>query len=71
MAWNPSQYLAFAGPRMQPAIDLLNRIPQDAPGTVIEYTVPDMYGRPWAETWQRYHEQGMTPPSDDDIFDFD
>jgi trans-aconitate 2-methyltransferase len=36
MAWNPSQYLAFAGPRMQPAIDLLNRIPQDAPGTVVD-----------------------------------
>lgn len=36
MAWNPSQYLAFAGPRMQPAIDLLARIPQETPGTVID-----------------------------------
>ncbi len=36
MAWNPSQYLAFAGPRMQPAIDLLARIPLDAPGTVVD-----------------------------------
>lgn len=36
MAWNPSQYLAFAGPRMQPAIDLLNRIPQETPGSVID-----------------------------------
>ncbi|MEX2615003.1 MAG: methyltransferase domain-containing protein [Alphaproteobacteria bacterium] len=36
MAWNPGQYLAFAGPRMQPAIDLLARIPQETPGTVID-----------------------------------
>jgi len=36
MAWNPSQYLAFAGPRMQPAIDLLARILLDTPGTVID-----------------------------------
>lgn len=42
-----------------------------APGNVIEYTVPDMYGRPWAETWERYHEAGMEPPDDEDIFDFD
>ena len=36
MAWNPSQYLAFAGPRMQPAIDLLTRIPQETPRTVVD-----------------------------------
>ena len=26
---------------------------------------------PWADTWQRYHEQGMSPPSDEDIFSFE
>ena len=36
MAWNPSQYLAFAGPRMQPAIDLLTRVPLDAPESVVD-----------------------------------
>jgi hypothetical protein len=41
-----------------------------APGTVIEYQVPDMYGRPWAQIWERYHEQGMERPIDDDLFDF-
>jgi len=41
-----------------------------APGTVIEYKVPDMYGRPWAAIWQEYHEQGMKRPEDGDIFNF-
>jgi hypothetical protein len=40
------------------------------PGTDIEYTVPDMYGRPWAKIWERYFEQGMSRPKEDDIFDF-
>ena len=42
-----------------------------SPGTVIEYEVPDMYGRPWAEIWRKYHEQGMQRPDDEDIFSFD
>jgi hypothetical protein len=42
-----------------------------SPGTVIDYTVPDMYGRPWAEIWRRFHEQGMEHPEADDIFDFE
>jgi len=29
------------------------------PGTTFEYTVPDFYGRPWAQAWEKYHEQGM------------
>jgi hypothetical protein len=33
-----------------------------APGATFEYTVPDMYGRPWAEVWEKYHEQGMQRP---------
>jgi len=42
-----------------------------APGETIEYEVPDMYGRPWAQIWEKYFEEGMTPPDDEgDIFDF-
>ena len=36
MVWNPQQYLAFAAPRLQPAIDLLARIPLDTPRTVVD-----------------------------------
>jgi hypothetical protein len=42
-----------------------------SPGTVIDYTVPDMYGRPWAEIWRRFHEQGMEHAEADDIFNFE
>jgi hypothetical protein len=43
-----------------------------APPNVIEYEVLDMYGRPWAQLWEKYFEQGMQRPEDDvDIFTFD
>jgi hypothetical protein len=42
-----------------------------APGTAIEFKVPDMYGRPWAAIMEEYHEQGMTRPEGEDIFKFD
>jgi hypothetical protein len=32
------------------------------PGTTFEYTVPDMFGRPWAQIWEKYHEKGMDRP---------
>ena len=41
-----------------------------SPGATIEYTVPDMYGRPWAQIWERYFEQGMKRPENQSIFDF-
>ncbi len=41
-----------------------------SPGTVIEYRVPDMYGRPWAQMWEQYNEQGMEKPEEEDIFTF-
>jgi hypothetical protein len=41
-----------------------------APGTVIQYKVPDMFGRPWAQIWQENFEQGMQKPADEDIFNF-
>ena len=42
-----------------------------APGDVIEYQVPNMYDRPWAQIWEQYFEQGMQRPEEDDIFSFD
>lgn len=41
------------------------------PGTVIQYEVPDMYGRPWAHIWEKYWEQGMDKPESEDIFSFE
>jgi hypothetical protein len=41
------------------------------PGQVIEFQVPDMYGRPWARIWEQWHEQNMQRPVDEDIFSFD
>jgi len=41
-----------------------------APGRVIEFEVPDMYGRPWAQIWEKYWEQGMKKPEGEDLFDF-
>jgi hypothetical protein len=43
-----------------------------SPGAVIhEYQVPDVYGRPWAQNWEAYYEQGMQRPEEPDIFSFD
>ena len=33
-----------------------------SPGTEIQYRVPDIYGRPWAQIWEQYFEQGMEKP---------
>ena len=42
-----------------------------SPGAVVEYEVPDMYGRPWAHIWEKYWEEGMERREEDDIFDFE
>lgn len=34
--WDPSQYLAFEGPRMRPALDLLARVPLQAPQRIVD-----------------------------------
>jgi hypothetical protein len=41
------------------------------PGTTFEYEYLDMYGRPWAQVWERYHEEGMQRPEREDIFSFE
>ena len=40
------------------------------PGKVIQYEVPDIYGRPWAHIWEEYFENGMQKPQSEDIFNF-
>jgi hypothetical protein len=43
-----------------------------SPGQTFEYTVPDIFGRPWAQIWERYHEDGMERPNDNEgLFGFD
>ncbi len=34
--WDPTQYLAFGNERLQPALDLLARIPLEAPQTIVD-----------------------------------
>ena len=42
------------------------------PGDVIEYEIPDMYGRPWDYLWENYFEQDMErPEAEEDIFSFE
>ena len=41
-----------------------------APGQTFEYTLPEIYGRPSAQIWERYHEDDMEKPGAEDIFDF-
>ncbi|HSC16869.1 MAG TPA: hypothetical protein VLI71_17200 [Gammaproteobacteria bacterium] len=48
------------------------RLQPVAPGTVIQYRIPDWYDRPWARIWEEYFEEGMQRPEPDkDIFDFE
>lgn len=44
---------------------------QVAPGDVIEYRVPDMFGRPWAQIWEEYFEQDMQRPAEELDLGFD
>ena len=36
-----------------------------SPGQTVQYTVPDIFGRPWAQIWERYHEAGMSRPKEE------
>jgi len=36
VAWDPSQYLQYAGERLRPAVDLLARVPLECPRAVID-----------------------------------
>jgi hypothetical protein len=41
-----------------------------SPGQSFEFPMLDMYGRPWAQIWERYHEAGMDKPAEVDLFSF-
>lgn len=42
-----------------------------APGSVIEnFVVPDLYGRPWAQIWETYFEDGLQRPEAEALFGF-
>jgi hypothetical protein len=52
--------------------NIQGRLQPVAPGTVIEYRIPDWYDRPWARIWEEYFEEGMKRPQPgEDIFDFE
>lgn len=54
-----------------PTIYPVNGVPTPVrPGQVIQYKVPDMYGRPWAQLWEQNFEKGMEKPKQPDIFSF-
>ncbi len=36
MAWDPTQYLTFGNERLQPALDLLARVPLETPDTMVD-----------------------------------
>ena len=38
---------------------------------VIEYTVPDIHGRPSGQIWEQYFGQDMQRPGNEDIFSFE
>lgn len=42
-----------------------------APGRAIEYKVPDVNGRPWAQIWEEYFEEGMERSKDSGILSFE
>lgn len=56
----------------QSLFNVEGRLQPVAPGTVIEYRVPDWFDRPWARIWEEYFEEGMhRPEQGEDIFDFE
>jgi hypothetical protein len=69
----PDSEMRYQWKECQQALWNVNgRLQPIAPGTVIEYQIPDWYDRPWARIWEQHFEQGMQRPEpDEDIFDFD
>jgi hypothetical protein len=41
------------------------------PGYTLEYDMPNIPGRPWADIWEKYHEEGMEQPEEEDFFSFE
>ena len=62
--WDTSERLTFVecAFRLYPVNGFATQV---APGQVIEYRVPDLLDRPWAQTWEEYFEQDMERPDDE------
>jgi hypothetical protein len=43
---------------------------QVLPGQTVEFSPPDIYGRPWAQIWEKYYEKGMEKPKPKALFGF-
>ncbi len=68
----PESEMRYQWKECQQALwNVAGRLQPVAPGTVIEYRVPDWYDRPWAKIWEEYFEEGMQRPEpNEDIFEF-
>lgn len=69
----PESEMRYQWKECQQALWNVNgRLQPVAPGTVIDYRIPDWYDRPWARIWEEYFEEGMQRPEpDEDIFEFE
>jgi hypothetical protein len=56
----------------QTLFNIDGRLQPVRPGTVIDYSIPDWYDRPWAKIWEENFEAGMNrPETETDIFEFE
>jgi hypothetical protein len=56
---------------VQTIFPLDGRASRAIPGTVIPFEVPDMYGRPWAQMWEKHFEKEMQRPKEKELIKFD
>jgi trans-aconitate 2-methyltransferase len=60
MSWDPAQYLKYANERLRPALDLIARVPVDAPRTVVDLGCgTGNVARILAERWPRARIVGI------------
>jgi hypothetical protein len=50
---------------IRPLYPIEGRATPVAPGEIIQFRVPDMGSRPWAESWEVYFEDGMQRPQEE------
>jgi hypothetical protein len=69
----PESEMRYQWKECQQALWNVNgRLQPVAPGTVIDYRIPDWYDRPWARIWEEHFEEGMRRPEpDESIFEFE
>jgi trans-aconitate 2-methyltransferase len=60
MSWDPAQYLKYASERLRPALDLMARIPIEAPATIVDLGCgTGNVTKILAERWPRAHIVGV------------